>query len=850
MSGKVTPLPGITPRGQAPELQVVSWETSTLWSGAAGRLPRYNPDELIGRRGYKIYAQMILDEQVKAVVQFKRDAILSPGWELQYPAHSALDKAEQDARCNVVCEIFDRMRGSFHDSLAAIASGRVFGYSLTEKVYETIQVDGKPVAGLNSLLPRPVDTFLFYPDEYGTLVRTEQRVNGQLIDIDLSKFVHYVHDPAEDRFYGQSDLRSAYRAWYSKDVVSKLYLSYLERFAGGFAAITQTDLSQMQPGSPDYVALQHIIGNMRSAMGAILPKGVELAITQPGATSEFRDALTMFDLQIAKALLVPNLLGVSHTGQTGAFSQSQTQLDAFFWTLRADSARLESCINEQLIKDLGDRNWGDQKYPQFCFKPPSQETVKWIVDKWTALVTAKAVKSSDDDEAHIRDMLEFPPAADPDEEPSDEPTDLTADDTKIVTDICAQVSSGAIPADSAKAILAHATDLSEEEIAAIIDPIEVKKPDPIVLPDGRVVDPANPATHTPIGQQKNSPPPGDGAASTSSVADTTSKPSSVGGEPSDTSKRAAFSRASNRVDFAVLAQRANVVSESAVPQLARLLARAVRRQLSADRLPELLDQNVDDIGALALDGSDVGKIKAGFKDALQRAWSVGTEAARREMAKATQANASMTAIFRAPVNTLRDQAAGYFEANGFRMAANLTDGARSIIQQELLQSVKAGTRPDEAAAGIYDRLIRKGFTTLDALQLEEPREDILTMVEGLLSDALDVQNVPAYLNTLVRTNTFEALNEARFAEFTDPALEDFVQALQYSAIMDDRTTEICASLDQHIYAADSDVWNDYRPPNHYNCRSVLIPITQADGWDGNESDPPTVEPQDGFGGSP
>lgn len=35
----------------------------------------------------------------------------------------------------------------------------------------------------------------------------------------------------------------------------------------------------------------------------------------------------------------------------------------------------------------------------------------------------------------------------------------------------------------------------------------------------------------------------------------------------------------------------------------------------------------------------------------------------------------------------------------------------------------------------------------------------------------------------------------------------------------------------------------------HNCRSVLIPITEVDGWDGRESPPPSVQPQQGFGGT-
>ncbi len=103
----------------------------------------------------------------------------------------------------------------------------------------------------------------------------------------------------------------------------------------------------------------------------------------------------------------------------------------------------------------------------------------------------------------------------------------------------------------------------------------------------------------------------------------------------------------------------------------------------------------------------------------------------------------------------------------------------------------------------------------------------------------------ARLSTVVRTNTFEAINEARYSYFTDPSIGDFVEALEYSAILDSRTTQICRHLDGQVHAVDGEIWNGpYRPPNHFNCRSLLIAVMQEDEW--QESDAPTVEPQEGF----
>jgi SPP1 gp7 family putative phage head morphogenesis protein len=304
---------------------------------------------------------------------------------------------------------------------------------------------------------------------------------------------------------------------------------------------------------------------------------------------------------------------------------------------------------------------------------------------------------------------------------------------------------------------------------------------------------------------------------------------------------AAFDNAVKRVDFAVIDKRSDLLSGDAAAQMARQVAKATLKALGGEtRIAELLTTDIKDIEYLKLDGADVGKLKAIAKDALAKAWAIGAESARRELAQAKAP--PLVASFK----VLAEQAIDYFEANGFRMAANVSDGTRAIIQQVLIQSLKEGIRPEDVTPAVFRALIDKGFTTFAALELEMLEPGMIAKV-GKLLRLPATMNVPAYLNTLVRTNIFEALNEARFAEFTNPILENFVQAFEYTAILDDRTTELCSTLDGMIFTADSPEWDTYQPPNHYNCRSMLIPITETDTWwDGKESDSPTVMPADGF----
>lgn len=63
------------------------------------------------------------------------------------------------------------------------------------------------------------------------------------------------------------------------------------------------------------------------------------------------------------------------------------------------------------------------------------------------------------------------------------------------------------------------------------------------------------------------------------------------------------------------------------------------------------------------------------------------------------------------------------------------------------------------------------------------------------------------------------MNKGRHAFFEESGV---VAAYQYSAIMDERTSDICSGLHNTIFKAG----DEPIPPMHFNCRSVLIPITK------------------------
>ena len=310
--------------------------------------------------------------------------------------------------------------------------------------------------------------------------------------------------------------------------------------------------------------------------------------------------------------------------------------------------------------------------------------------------------------------------------------------------------------------------------------------------------------------------------------------------------RNAFERAVERVNFAVIEKRQDTLAKNLTTDMASVVARSTARLLGTDdNLRALTDNNVEDIAAVELSGVEKGKLKALAQRALNSSWFIGQQMSADELRRL----GVETQPRRARMADIRDIAASYFEANGFRMAGNVSDGARAVIQQELQNSVKYGRTPSETRQAIWSRLVAKGFTTRESARAAETDEGVVQALDELWVD--DEEQAASYLDTLSRTNLFEAMNEARYAEFTDPEIDGFVVALRYSAVLDNRTTEICSALHDRVFKTGNDIWDDMRPPNHYNCRSVLIPITQVDvqrgDWDGVESEVPDVEPQVGFG---
>lgn len=728
----------------------VSWSQSTIYSGKD--FPQYNPDELMGRKGAKIYQRMMSDEQVKAVVRFKRDAITSRSYQFLMEEACGLSETEMELRKEVYEHAVGKMEGSFADALNCIMSAMYMGFSITEKVFQLNDMYGKSWYGIKHLRLKPAESFLFFIDEFGNLIRFAQRMYGQEQDVDIEKFIHYVQNPEWDPHYGRSELRECYRAWFSKDMIIKFQNIHLERFAGGFIWARPTNGKQLNPQSQEYQNLQAVLTNIHTKTSMIVPENVDINVEVPSTTDQYERTIAQHDKSIAKSLLVPNLLGVSEQGQHGSLAQADSQLEAFLWTLEADTARLEDCLNEQLFEDIGELNFGDGVYPRFKFNPISNKTKMSLVSTWGELVGKGAVEPSDTDEEHLRELLEFPDKGEP---------------------------------------------LKKAPAPGAIDPVTGL---PVAAPKVGLPSESPPgSTPAPKLPTEGSPTPIEEACKPKAKL----QEETVCGTQSVTVT--AFSRALKRVDFTVIAHQSDDTAHTTSYDIASANSDAVARMV------ENLDGvTMADVKNFKYTADELGKLKSTVATGLKESWKIGVDHARRELSKA-----SKQVKFDVADLTLNELATEWIKARAFTITGNISGATQATIQGIIMEGVKNSKSPAEMKTAIYKQLEADGMLTDEAVQ------------EAL--GTTTVKDTKARIQTIVRTTSFEAINEARYKVFADPALDGFVEALEYSAIMDDRTTDVCSALNGNVYPVNDEAWATFSPPNHYNAIASGSIVETIDG---------------------
>ena len=145
-----------------------------------------------------------------------------------------------------------------------------------------------------------------------------------------------------------------------------------------------------------------------------------------------------------------------------------------------------------------------------------------------------------------------------------------------------------------------------------------------------------------------------------------------------------------------------------------------------------------------------------------------------------------------------------------------------------------------------------GYTTKDRDLLREIRTNIYLfsaaktyqqvrdMSSALISDKGTVvpfkefrekaeQTYDMYNKVWLRTEYDTAIGQAQAARKWQEIERnvDVLPMLEYSAVLDKRTSDICRPLDGIIAPVGDPIWKKVAPLNHFNCRCMLLPLAEG-----------------------
>jgi phage gp29-like protein len=364
-------------------------------------LERWNPDALQARHGNRIYRRMLEDDQIKALLAFKRAAVISRPWSFRLP---------QDTPAHRQCEAFFRfvldqqLEGTFAQALSDLMTSQVQGFSVLEKVHQAAEWQGREWWGLLALKLRPAASFTLVMDAHGNLTELLQQQGAKQVSLPPERFIRHVNKPEVHPHYGESDLKECHRHWWAKENILKFWNIYLERMASGF--IHGRISGPLTPA--EHEELKRAMRNLNARTSVITPASVELEMVTAPSTDAFERAVAARDKAMARALLVPNLLGFSEQGSVGSYSQSRTQLEAFLYVVNALADSLADTLNEQLFRELALWNFGLSDPPRFRFDPLTDGQKRELAQAWREAVAGGTVRQTPADERRTRELLRYP----------------------------------------------------------------------------------------------------------------------------------------------------------------------------------------------------------------------------------------------------------------------------------------------------------------------------------------------------------------------------------------------------------------------------------------------------------
>jgi len=367
----------------------------------------YNP-QLQGIQGIRVFEEMRKsDGTVRAAMMVCTLPIRRADWYVK----PASDSTQDEEIANFVRHaLFDWVEDmTWDDILRQALLMTAFGVMLFEKVYGTMDHEGKTYVTLSKLAPRLPKSILQWELVDHTFGIQQIRQDGQLAQIPGSKLLIFVNEREGDNWWGTSMLRAAYQHWYRKSKYYAIDSLAFERQGLGVPTLTMPVGYTENDEKRAKTTLQNLRANEKAYM--VLPPGYTFEFANMGArtTRDPTVAIEHHNKEILQSVLAQFLeLGASRAG-SGSRALSTDHSDLFLKAMEAIANTVRDVFNKQLVKEIVDLNFNDVKaYPVLDYSGISKVDIAALGTAIAQLTTSGFLSPTDDDQQWVRASMGLP----------------------------------------------------------------------------------------------------------------------------------------------------------------------------------------------------------------------------------------------------------------------------------------------------------------------------------------------------------------------------------------------------------------------------------------------------------
>lgn len=377
-------------------------------------------------QGTKLYDEVdrmrLSDSIVKGMLQAIKLPLLSAEWTFE-PGD---DTPQQQEIADWLTEQLEHMNWSWRTVLRHILLYLDYGVMPFEVVFK--MTDDNKVA-LRKLAPRMPRTIIEWSlDENGGLAGVVQQVGTldgfKRIPIPIERMLVFINELEGSNYRGISILRAARKDWYYKDRFQKLGGIIMEKRGAGI------DVGKLRNGDPTKKSqAERVLMDVRSHERAFVLETEDFDYRIEGAgagkTLDPLPWVTYYDASMLRGLLA-EFLAIGGDGGSYALHADKTSL--FLMAIRGIAGEVCDTFNRHLVQRWCDMNWPNlDVYPKLRHSRLDRRDAVAVVEAIVKLVPIKALTVDPDLESELRDLLELPELAAPEEIPdvslSDAPSD-------------------------------------------------------------------------------------------------------------------------------------------------------------------------------------------------------------------------------------------------------------------------------------------------------------------------------------------------------------------------------------------------------------------------------------------